>query len=207
MTSIATLAQALGVAYAAGISPYATVAILGIAERLGWIGPLPGALDAVGHLWIIVLASALYAVEFLATLVPGIASVWETAQSVIRPPAAALLAAATTWGADGALIVAALLLGGGLAVATHGTKLGLRYAIDTSPEPVTNGAANVTELGLVTTLLVVLWQHPFIVLGLALTLLVLLALIVRLLWRAAKRVVSGRAPGKSPTSDRAPASR
>ena len=202
MTSIATLAQALGVAYAAGISPYATVAILGIAERLGWIGPLPGALDTVGHLWIIILASGLYLVEFLATLIPGLASVWETAQSVIRPPAAALLAAATTWGGDSGVVLAALLLGGGLGVATHGTKLGIRYAIDTSPEPVTNGAANLTELGLVATLLVVLWQHPFLVLGLALTLLVLLAVLVRLLWRAAKRVVAGRGVGKSPTGDR-----
>ena len=202
MTSIATLAQALGVAYAAGISPYATVAILGIAERLGWIGPLPGALDTVGQLWIIVLASALYLVEFLATLIPGIASVWETAQSVIRPPAAALLAAATTWGADSGVVLAALLLGGGLGVATHGTKLGIRYAIDTSPEPVTNGAANLTELGLIATLLLVVWQHPLLVLGLALTLLVLLAVVVRLLWRTAKRVVAGRGVGRSPTGDR-----
>ena len=47
------------------------------------------------------------------------------------------------------IVLVAALLGGGLAITTHTTKLGLRYAIDASPEPVTNGVANITELGLV----------------------------------------------------------
>jgi Domain of unknown function (DUF4126) len=203
LTSIAELVQALGVAYAAGISPYATVAILGIGERLGWIGPLPGALDGIGEFWVIALASVLYFTEFFSTLIPGVASLWETAQSVIRPPAAALLALATVWEADPPILLAAALIGGGLGVATHGTKLGLRYAIDTSPEPVTNGAANVAELGLLASLLVFLWQHPFLSLGIALALLVLLALLVRILWRAARRTVSGLRAGERRAGDAA----
>ena len=91
MTSITTLAQSLGVAFAAGINVPATVAVLGIADRAGWIDPLPGALSAVGSIWVIALASVIYAMEFVVTLVPGVASVWETVQSVIRPPAAALV--------------------------------------------------------------------------------------------------------------------
>jgi hypothetical protein len=42
MTSITTLAQSLGVAFAAGINLPATVAVLGIADRAGWIDPRPG---------------------------------------------------------------------------------------------------------------------------------------------------------------------
>jgi hypothetical protein len=37
-------------------------------------------------------------VEFLATLIPGVASLWETVHAFIRPVAGAGVAAATVWG-------------------------------------------------------------------------------------------------------------
>lgn len=191
MDSFATLAQALGVAYATGINLYATVAIIGLAERLGWIGPLPGGLSAVGNPLIIGLAVLLYLFEFLATLIPGVASAWETFHSLIRPPAAAGLAAATAWHGDSLMVLAAALLGGSLAVVTHTTKLGLRYAIDTSPEPLTNGASNIAELGLVATVTLLIWQHPWTTLAIALAILVLLIMTVRLIWRVLRKVFSG----------------
>ena len=187
MNTLTTLVQSLGIAYASGISPYATVALAGIADRMGWIDALPGALGGVSHPAVIVLASALAVLEFLATLIPGIASVWETVHTAIRPPAAALLAVLTAWHGDPALIVAAGLLGGGLGLVTHSTKLGVRYTIDTSPEPVTNGAANVAELGLVASIAYAIWNHPYITLTIAIALLVLMMLAVRRIWRAARR--------------------
>jgi len=186
MNTLTTLIQSLGIAYASGISPYATVALAGIADRMGWIDALPGALGGVSHPAVIVLASAMAVAEFLATLIPGIASVWETVHTAIRPPAAALLAVLTAWHGDPALIVAAGLLGGGLGLVTHTTKLGVRYTIDTSPEPVTNGAANVAELGLVASIAYAIWNHPYITLTIAIALLVLMMLLVRSIWRAAR---------------------
>jgi len=191
MSSLTTLVQALGVAYASGISPYATVALVGIANRMGWIDALPGALGAVSHPLVIALACVLTAVEFLATLIPGVASVWETIHTAIRPPAAAALAVLTAWHGDPALIAAAALLGGGLGFATHATKLGLRYTIDTSPEAVTNGVANLAELTAVATIAYAVWHHPYITLGVALVVLVLLVLLVRAIWRAARRAMRG----------------
>ena len=149
MSTATIIAQALGVAYAAGISPYATVALLGLARRMEWVGPLPGGLDVVASPWVLGIAALLYAVEFTATLVPWVASAWETVHSLIRPPAAALLAVLTAWNGDASVAVLAGVLGGGLGLATHTTKLGIRYAIDTSPEPVSNGAANLGEIGVV----------------------------------------------------------
>lgn len=189
MNSLATLVQALGVAYASGISPYATVALAGIADRMGWIDSLPGALGGVSHPAVIVIASALTVIEFLATLIPGVASLWETIHTAIRPPAASALAVLTAWGGDPSLIAAAALLGGGLGLATHTTKLGLRYTIDTSPEPVTNGAANIAELGVIATIAYAIWNHPYITLTIALALLVLLILAVRSIWRTARRAL------------------
>jgi len=191
VNALTTLVQSLGIAYASGISPYATVALAGIAARMGWIDTLPGALGAVTHPAVIMLAASLTVLEFLATLIPGIASLWETVHTAIRPPAAAALAVLTAWHGDPALIAAAALLGGGLGFATHATKLGLRYTIDTSPEPVTNGAANLAELGAVATIVYAAWNHPYLTLTIALAVLVLLMLLVRSLWRAARRALRG----------------
>ncbi|MGH9886991.1 MAG: DUF4126 domain-containing protein, partial [bacterium] len=110
---------------------------------------------------------------------------------LIRPPAAAVLAAATAWHADPVVVLIAALVGGGIAITTHTTKLGLRYAIDASPEPLSNGIANITELGLVTAIAIMLWQHPFITLAVAFGVLVVLAIVVRLIWRTLRRVFSG----------------
>jgi hypothetical protein len=186
------LAQSLALAWASGISVYATVALLGIAARLGWVGPLPTSLDGVTDLWVIGLAGVLYLFEFSATLIPGIASAWETFHTAIRPIAGAALAVATVWHADSRVVLAAGLLGGTLAAGAHATKLGLRYAIDTSPEPITNGIANVTELGLVATVALVVWHHPYVALTVALALLLLGLLAVRAIWKAIRRMFRRR---------------
>ena len=190
--TLALIAQALTLAYAAGISAYATIGITGLIMRWGWVDVPPGGLELLANEWVIGLALLLYLVEFGATFIPGVASAWETFHSLIRPPAAAALAAAATLGADPIVIVLATVLGGGLSVVTHATKLGLRYAIDTSPEPVTNGIANTGELAVVTALLMFVWEHPFVSLAIALVLLVVLAMLVRLIWRALRAVFSGR---------------
>ncbi|MDB4916046.1 MAG: hypothetical protein JWM95_3690 [Gemmatimonadetes bacterium] len=192
MNALQTLAQAAGVAYAAGLNLYATIGIIGLGSRFGWIGPLPGSLTGLSSWWVIGVALTLMLIEFSASLVPAVASIWDTLHSLIRPPAAAALAAATAWHGDPLFVLVAALLGGGLAVTTHTTKLGLRYAIDASPEPITNGVTSVTELTLVATISLALWQHPFLTLLFALIVLAILIAMVRLIWRTLRQVFSGR---------------
>jgi hypothetical protein len=192
VNSFITLVQGIGLAYAAGVNLYAAVAVTGLAVRLGWIASAPSTVTVFGNTWLLSLAVALAVVEFTATLIPGVASAWETVHSLIRPPAAAVLAAATAWHADPVIVLVAALLGGGIAITTHTTKLGLRYAIDTSPEPFTNGIANAAELGLVATMAIAIWHHPILTLAIALGVLVLLIMLVRLIWRALRQVFSGR---------------
>jgi len=205
MNSFGVLAQALGVAYAAGINVPATVAILGLAQRQGWIGHLPAGLDVVANPWIIGLAGSLYAIEFLLTLLPGLSSIWETMQTVIRPAAAAILAAATVYHLDPIMVVPAVLLGGGLAATTHGTKLGLRYAVDASPEPITNAMANLAELTTIASIAIAVWRHPYITLAVALLLLVLLMLLVRRIVLTLRRLLSGQwYKAVSPTEESQP---
>lgn len=192
MLSFITLVQGLGLAYAAGINLYAAVAVTGIGLRVGWITDVAAPIENFANPVVIGVATGLFVVEFVATLIPGVASAWETLHSLVRPPAAAILAAATAWHADPVIVLIAALLGGGLAISTHTTKLGLRYAIDTSPEPVTNGVANVVELAIVSSIAIAIWRHPFITLIVALIILCGLMMLVRFIWRALRQVFSGR---------------
>jgi len=192
VNALQTLAQAAGIAYAAGLNLYATVGIVGLAARLGFIGPLPGVLAGVSSWWVIVVALLLALVEFTASLVPAVASAWDTVHSLIRPPAAAALAAATAWHGDPAFVLLAALIGGGIATTTHTTKLGIRYAVDVSPEPISNGITSTAELGLVSLISLTIWQHPYVTLAFAILLLVLLMAMVRLIWRTLRQVFAGR---------------
>jgi hypothetical protein len=190
------IATALGLAIAAGVSPYATVAVIGLAHQAGWVGALPAAIAPVASPWVIAIATLLTIVEFGATLVPGLASAWEAVHTAIRPPAAAVLAVLTLWGASPAWILITGLVAGGLATGTALTKLGVRLAIDTSPEPVSNGLASLGELSFVALIAVFVWQHPLLALAGAAVVVVLIALAVRAVWGMIWRnVTRSRRPG------------
>src|SRR5437762_13279324 len=88
LAPIVTLAQSLGLAYASGISPYVTMTLVGLMARAGWIGPLPGALGIFAQPLVLSLVVLLAAVEFLATLVPGVGTATDSVDYVIRPPVA-----------------------------------------------------------------------------------------------------------------------
>jgi hypothetical protein len=186
MTALTSIAQAVGLAWSASVSLYATVAFAGVAGRLGWIA-LPAGLQPLQNPWVIGAALVLTAVEVAAQLVPGIATAWEAAHAAIRPVASAGLAVLTTWGDGPAVVVASALLGGGLAAATSATKLKVRAAIDVSPEPASNALATGAELGTVAGFGLLVWHHPWIALVLALLLLAALFLVARVVWRTLRR--------------------
>jgi hypothetical protein len=182
------LVQGLALSYASGVSTYATIALLGLAERAGWIGPLPGSLGVVSEWWMIVPALLLFAFELAALVIPGIATLWETVHTAIRPPAAAALAVMTAWGGDPTMVAGVGLIGGMIGLTTSATKLGLRAAVDTSPEPVSNTAFTAAELGVVASVTFFVWHHPVVTLVAAMALLVLTLLLVRAAWRAIRRL-------------------
>lgn len=95
--------------------------------------------------WVIGIAAALYCVEFVADKVPWIDSVWDVIHTFIRVPSGAVLAAAAFGDFNKSVQVIAVLLGGGLALSSHGTKAATRAVLNTSPEPVTNIVASITE--------------------------------------------------------------
>ena len=69
MPAIATLGHALGFSLAAGVNLYATVAILGLVSRFGWVD-LPPSFAVFDSNVVISVALALYLVEFVADKIP-----------------------------------------------------------------------------------------------------------------------------------------
>ena len=76
MNPVEALSLALGAGFSSGLNLYATIATLGLLQRFGIIH-LPQALQVLSHPWILGIAIALYALEFLADKIPFIDTVWE----------------------------------------------------------------------------------------------------------------------------------
>ena len=157
LPALLALAAALG--WASGLRLYAVVFITGMAGWLGWF-PLPAGLAVLQNPLILVASGFMLFVEFFADKIPGLDSVWDLLNSVIRVPAGAALAAGV-FGADSATMgVLAGLLGGSLAATSFATKATTRAAVNTSPEPFSNIAVSLLEDGLVLGALWLATQHP-----------------------------------------------
>lgn len=181
-------------AWMAGIRVYLTVFGIGLAGLLGWV-ELPPALQATQSWWVLGTSGALALTEFFADKIPGVDSVWDLLQTLARVPAGAFLAAATL-SPDGQLGTGALAAGAGVALSSHLLKSGTRALLNTSPEPVSNWTASLTEDALVTGSLALMLVHPWLALAvvvlLSLAMMLVLAWVARALWRRLR-------PGPQPT--------
>ncbi len=154
-----TLGLALGTGFSSGLNLYATIATLGLLERYGIIH-LPGSLQVLSHPWVLGIALALYAIEFLADKIPYVDTVWDAVHTLIRPPAAALLAYGATVAAPAEWRWSAALLAGGVALTSHSTKASTRAAVNTSPEPFSNWLLSLGEDALAVWLTWMATVHP-----------------------------------------------
>jgi hypothetical protein len=161
MEALAALGRTLGFSFAAGINLYATVAILGLASRYGWVA-LPDQYRVFDNDIVIGAAIVLYVVEFVADKVPWVDSLWDAIHTVIRPVGGAVIAVTTLGDASPATEGLVALLGGTLAAGTHFTKAGTRAVANTSPEPFSNWILSLAEDAFVIGLGVVALKYPLI---------------------------------------------
>jgi hypothetical protein len=186
MGTIEALSLAMGTAWTSGINLYATVAALGIANRLEMIH-LPQNLEVLSHPGVIAIACTMYFIEFFADKVPYLDTGWDALHTFIRVPAGAILAARSLGDLNPALELMALLAGGSIALIAHGTKATARLAINASPEPFSNWAASITEDLTVFGSLWLMFNHPIVMIILVLVFLALVAWLVPKIYRLAKR--------------------
>ena len=190
---LATLGRTMGFSFAAGINLYATVAILGLAKRYGWV-TLPEQFQVFDNDVVIGVALALYVVEFIADKVPWVDSMWDSVHTAIRPVGGALIAMTAIGDASPAVEGLAALLGGSLAAGTHFTKAGTRAVANTSPEPFSNWALSFGEDFFVIGLAWLALQYPVAAFVVVAVLTVLIVLFIGLIVRWARRRWTRRSP-------------
>ena len=186
MGTIEALSLAMGTAWTSGINLYATVAALGIANRMEMIH-LPQNLEVLSHPGVIAIACVMYLIEFFADKVPYVDSGWDALHTFIRVPAGAILAAQSLGDLDPALGFMALLAAGSVAPVAHGTKATARLAINASPEPFSNWFASLTEDVTVFGSIWLMFNHPIVLLVLVLVFLAVIAWLMPKIYRLAKR--------------------
>lgn len=182
MEWLATLGRTLGFSLAAGVNLYATVAVLGLASRYGWV-ELPAQFAVFDNPWIIGLAGGLYAVEFVADKIPWIDTVWDSVHTFIRPVGGALIAVAALGEASPALQGLIALVGGTVAAGSHVTKAGTRVAANASPEPFSNWFLSLAGDAFVIGLSLVTMMFPLIALGASVAILLMMVLVARKIWK------------------------
>lgn len=173
--------------WASGVNAYLVVLVLGIADRINDLDQIPNVLAR----WdVLAAAGFMYAMEFVADKIPYIDSTWDAISTAIRPTAGAVIGVLLAGDATSLDQAVLGVVGGGSALLSHLVKSGSRLAINSSPEPVTNVAASVTEDVAVLGIVWFAIEHPrtaaaiaAVLLILGLILLVVLARLVRRGWR------------------------
>lgn len=187
MDTVSIIALSMGAAWASGINLYATIFMLGYLGTTGNID-LPPDLMVVTDPLVMTSAGLMYCVEFFADKTPGVDTAWDSLHTFIRIPLGAVLAMGAVGDMTPAVELAAFIVGGSLTAATHATKTGSRIVINSSPEPVTNWSASVSEDLLVITGVWAALNHPVAFL---IALVIFIALMVWLLpkiWRGVKHI-------------------
>ena len=167
--------------WASGINAYAVVLVMGLLGRFAGVDAIP---HVLGRTDVLLAATVLFLLEMVADKIPYVDSAWDSVHTFVRPAVGATLGyllGHESSSLDAAFSAAA---GGFSALASHGVKTGIRAAVNTSPEPVSNiavsSAEDVTVAGVVTLAAL----HPWWAASIAATLLVAgVTLVVFLLGR------------------------
>ncbi|MCZ6719633.1 MAG: DUF4126 domain-containing protein [Gammaproteobacteria bacterium] len=187
MDLVATIALAMGVAWASGINLYAAVFMLGLLGSTGHI-TLPPDLEVLSDPLVMAAAGFMYCVEFFADKTPGVDTGWDAIHAFIRIPAGAILAMGAFGETSQAAQLAAFLIGGSLAAATYATKAGSRVIINTSPEPLSNWTASLSEDLIVIAGLWTALTYPWVFLVLLLVFILVMIWLLPKLWIAVKSI-------------------
>jgi hypothetical protein len=185
MGALQTLTTVLPLSLTSGINLYATVLIVGLSIRFGWVDNVPSGLDALGSWPVIVVAGVLYVIEFLVDKFQFVDNLWDLAHTFIRPVGAAMVGTAAIGQASPVVTAVGALVAGGVALASHSSKAGSRMTLNVvSPaENISNIGVSVAEDAGVGVLAFLALKHPLVATAIALVILVLIIIFLPRLMR------------------------
>lgn len=173
--------------WASGINPYLVVFLTGLLARLtDEVVP-----EALARTDVLVVAAVLTVVDFVADKVAYVDSTWDAVNTVVRPAAGAVIAMLIAGDATTLQQAVCAVAGGATALASHSVKAGLRLAVNTSPEPVSNVGVSLAEDVTVTGVVALAFAYPWLAASIALALLLTGLTVVVVLWRLIRRQLPG----------------
>src|SRR2546428_4934940 len=200
------LIWALLLSWGAGIDLYLTVLLAGLVGRMQWL-PLPRELSFLANDWTLVLAAALFLVEFVADKIPYIDSFWDAFHTFIRVPAGILLALGAAHGMPQHRLFLVALGAGLVSFGTHGAKASVRLALNSTPEPFTNWFVSFAEDGLVAVAYWLFLHHPWVLVVLIAAAVVIAWLTIYLLLQFFKKLFRFLKPEELRQENRSPRTR
>lgn len=189
--SLTSLSGLLGLSFASGVNLYAAILVVGLGLRYDWLTGLPNDLEPLAHPLVLITAATLYCIEFVADKIPFVSAAWDTIHTFVRPIGAAVMAltAASQLGPVEQTLVA--LTGGAVALTSHATKMGVRLLAHGTGEPFTQAAMSTAEDVFAVTLVLLVSQYPYIALGVVIAMLIAIAILLPLLWKAIASIMRG----------------
>ncbi len=189
--SLTSLSGLLGLSFASGVNLYAAILVVGLGLRYEWLTGLPKELAPLTHPAVLGTAAVLYCVEFFADKIPFVSAAWDTLHTFVRPIGAAVMAltAASQLGPVEQTLVG--LTGGAVALTSHATKMGVRLLAHGTGEPLTQAAMSTAEDVFAVTLVLLVSQYPYVALGIVVVLLIGIAIVLPLLWKALSAIFRG----------------
>ena len=145
-SAVPLLGTGLGLAAGAGLNAYAVLLVYGGISRLfpeAFPGPIAHFLASTPAL---LVAAALFLLEFFADKIPGLDHLWHVLHTVVRPLVGALLALASVAPEGSTLLdVVAGGSGGGVALAAHLVKTATRLTSTALTAGLANAALSLAE--------------------------------------------------------------
>jgi hypothetical protein len=186
MEALQTLVMTLPLSLTAGLNLYATVLVVGLAVRYGWVQNAPQSLDVLGSLPVLIVAGVMYLIEFVVDKFQFLDNAWDLIHTFIRPLGAITIAVILAYGeGDPAVTVIAALMAGSVSFVSHTAKAGTRAVVNlASPhENLSNTGLSVTEDVVAGGLAALALGHPYLAAGVAVVILVFIVFFLpKLLW-------------------------
>jgi hypothetical protein len=197
MGALQTLVMTLPLSLTAGLNLYATVLVVGLAVRYGWVENAPQSLDVLGSLPVLIVAGVMYLIEFIVDKFQFFDNAWDLIHTLIRPLGAIAIAVILTYGeGEPAVTVIAALMAGSVSFVSHSAKAGTRAFVNVvSPhENLSNTGLSMTEDFVAGGLAALAMIHPYAAAVVAVVILVFIVLflpkLLRWGWFVSKAVLS-----------------
>jgi len=181
MQALQALVLTLPLSLTCGINLYATVLVVGLSIRYGWVADPPAALAPFASLPVIIIAGVLYVFQFFADKIQFLDNAWDLVHTLIRPLAAIVIAVMMTYGeGDPTVTIIAALMAGTVSFVAHSGKAGSRMVLNViSPhENLSNTALSVGEDAAVVGLTALAVTHPHLAAAASVAVLALIVLVL-----------------------------